>query len=350
MEKDLAQLSKFQGAPAVSILLSTHRTFPDNKQDSIRLKNLLTLAEERMYALYEKREVWPILEKLKAEEASIDPNYNLDSLAVYASPSMTKVFKLPVGVTDRVVVGEHFEIRPILKAQQQTEHYYILSITKNKVRLLLGLNDKIEKEIHNEDFPYLNIHHTTDNVKLQEADVVDGLLKEFFNTADKRFKKYYYENPLPLILLGDERNIAFYQEQMDIKGLVIGTASGSYDEASDHHLVQVTQPLIKKYLEEQQEKALGDIALAQGKQLLLVDLTDIYRAAADGRAATLYIEKNYFQPGTIDEGVITLSTDPSSEDVTLQIIDNVIEKGGNVVFMEGNTLNEFNGIALATRY
>ena len=35
MEDALMTLSQYHGAPAVTILLSTHRTHPDNKQDAI---------------------------------------------------------------------------------------------------------------------------------------------------------------------------------------------------------------------------------------------------------------------------------------------------------------------------
>jgi hypothetical protein len=57
MEQALTTLSKHQEEPAVTILISTHRTFPDNKQDSIHLKNLIAEAERRLYEQYHKRQV-----------------------------------------------------------------------------------------------------------------------------------------------------------------------------------------------------------------------------------------------------------------------------------------------------
>lgn len=43
----LNQLNHHQNDLAISILLPTHRTFPDNKRDAITLKNLVKQAEER---------------------------------------------------------------------------------------------------------------------------------------------------------------------------------------------------------------------------------------------------------------------------------------------------------------
>ncbi|NLR68754.1 hypothetical protein HGH92_30915 [Chitinophaga varians] len=350
MEQTLINLSQYTGTPAVTILVSTHRTFPDNKQDSIHLKNLITQVEKELYEQFDKRIVWPVLDKIKETEKSINHDYNLDTLAIFASPDSIQVKRLPVTTTDRYVIGDRFEIRPLLKAVQQSEHYYIISVSRQKIRLLEAFNDEIVSEVKNKDFPYLNNYYTTDPMRLKHDQIVDNLLKEFFNTADKRFKKYYEENPLPVILLGEERNLAFYQEIMDIRGLVIGTHHGSFDDTSDPDIAKVTFPVIQQYIAGKQDAALQAINAAQSAQRLLVDLNDIYTAAENGQADTLYIGQTYLPTGHIDKGVITLGNGNGSTDVTLPVIDTVLHKGGNVVFLDENALDNYQGIALITRF
>ncbi|MBC9929167.1 hypothetical protein [Chitinophaga qingshengii] len=350
MEQALIKLSQYTGAPAVTILLSTHRTFPDNKQDSIHLKNLITTVEKQLYEQYEKRTVWPVLNKIRELESTINHDYNLDTLAIFASGDFIEVYRLPIATTDRYVVGDRFEIRPLLKAIQQSEHYFILSVSRHLIRLLEAFNDKILYEVKNADFPYHNSFYTTDPMRLQQDLVMDNLLKEFFNTADKRFKKYYEENPLPVVLLGEERNLVFYQEQMDIKGLVVGTHHGSFDDTSDPEIAKITFPLIQQHIAGKQDTALQAISSAQSAQRLLVDLNDIYTAAENGQADTLYLEQTYLPVGHIDNGTISLSNGNGSTDITLPVIDTVLNKGGNVVFLDENALNEYQGIALVTRF
>ena len=48
--------------------MPTHRSFPDNKQDPITLKNLVKQTEERLLAQMDKREVWPIMEVINHQE------------------------------------------------------------------------------------------------------------------------------------------------------------------------------------------------------------------------------------------------------------------------------------------
>ncbi|SKA47267.1 hypothetical protein SAMN04488128_108145 [Chitinophaga eiseniae] len=350
MEQALIKLSQYTGAPAVTILLSTHRTFPDNKQDSIHLKNLITQVEKELYEQYDKRTVWPVIDKIKEAENDINHAYNLDTLALFACSDFVQVKRLPITTTDRYVIGDRFEIRPLLKAVQQSEHYYILSVSRQKIRLLEAFNDKIEHEVQNADFPYTNSYYTTDPMRQQQDLIVDNLLREFFNTADKRFKKYYAENPLPVILLGEEKNLTYYQEVMDIKGLVVATHHGSFDDTSDAEIATVTFPLILKYIAGKQETAMQAINTAQSAQRLLVDLNDIYTAAENGQADTLYIEQTFLPTGHIDNGTISVGDGNGSSDITLPVIDAVINKGGNVVFLDENALNEYQGIALVTRF
>ncbi len=44
---DVELLQQIQGYPAVSLIIPTHRTSPDNQQDPIRVKNLVTETKNR---------------------------------------------------------------------------------------------------------------------------------------------------------------------------------------------------------------------------------------------------------------------------------------------------------------
>ncbi|MGL6094289.1 MAG: hypothetical protein ACRC7O_00625, partial [Fimbriiglobus sp.] len=49
--------------PCVSVYLPTHRRHPENQQDPIRFKNLVTAVEESLRQKYPTREVRAVLEK-----------------------------------------------------------------------------------------------------------------------------------------------------------------------------------------------------------------------------------------------------------------------------------------------
>jgi hypothetical protein len=352
MEQSLLTLSQYYGAPAVTILVSTHRTHPDSKQDAINLKKLISQTENQLYEAYDKREVWPLLDKIKAAEAELNHEYNLNTLAIFASKDLVKVVKLPIPTTDRIVISDRFEIRPLLRALEQEEYYYIISVSRKKIRLLEAFNDTLVREVSNKDFPFENTeYYTTDHVKQIQDSYGDDQIKEYFNVADKRFKEYYFENPLPVVLMGDAKMLAFYQDQMDVKNIVIGTAPGSYDDTTAHEILKITYPIAKQHQADKEQQELKAIDDAQSAQRLNTDFGDIYRAAEAGSADTLYMEKTYFAKGAVGEdGTVSLSEDPNAEDLTLVAIDNILNKSGKVIFMNEGALEEYQGIALVTRF
>lgn len=83
IKQQLQVLATEKNTPCVTISLNTHRTYPDNAQDAILLKNLLKDAENRIINEFGKRTVSSLLEKLAGIESEIDVNYNLNSLHIF---------------------------------------------------------------------------------------------------------------------------------------------------------------------------------------------------------------------------------------------------------------------------
>ena len=96
MQKNkLVKLASERSNPCVTISLNTHRTHPDNAQDSILIKNLLNEAQDRVIKEFGKREVNELLEKINTIEKEIDVNYNLDSLHIFLSNTTKEIITLP---------------------------------------------------------------------------------------------------------------------------------------------------------------------------------------------------------------------------------------------------------------
>ena len=91
MKATLKSLKTTRGNPAVSIFVKTHRTHPENEQDSIALKNQLKVAEDRITNEHDKRTSDKILELIHAKTDELDHNYNLDTLAIFANENEAQV-------------------------------------------------------------------------------------------------------------------------------------------------------------------------------------------------------------------------------------------------------------------
>jgi len=349
------KIKNVKANPAVTIIMNTHRTFPENSKDSINLKNLISDTEKRILNEYGETNSKKILNNLKEFVSNFDHNYNLDSLMIFVSSDFLEFIRLPVKVIDSVFIDNKFATKVLIRSMLQIQNYYILCISRKMIRLIEAANESVVNEIKNDNFPIINDSYLeSDDIRKAWANVHDNYAKEFFHIGDKLFNEYSNKNPNPVILAGDVRNISYYKEIANNINIIIGHIEGNYDETKVHEIVKQAYSVVLNYVSHKQEKALEELDAAKKEKKLLTDINDIYAAAKEGRGLKLLAEKNYIQPAKIENSKIILKDNPSgsdiNDDVINEIIELVINSKGNVMFMDINKLTEYNKIALIIRY
>lgn len=351
----LQMLSNLKDSAGVSIIMPTHRIHPESMQDKIALKNLAVQVNNNLNGILDKKKVKAIMENIDEAQDVIDYSHNLDSLVLYANEKFSSVVKLPIELDEGILIDSHFDYRPLFKSGQQNQHYYIMTISRNIIRLFEAFNDKILEEIDNDDFPFENTeYYTTDPIKLKQDIFMDNLIKEYFNVADKKLHKYIMENPIPIILLGDVKSVAYFQDMMDNDHSVIAQISGNYDNAPVHEIIKIVYPVIERYRNDQNSNYIKDLNRAKSENLLSTDLNEIYEYTLGGNAETLYVGNNYSIRGNIDGNKInisnSISTGKKDEEIVLILIENVYRNNGRIIFLNDDVLKKYNGLVLVKRY
>lgn len=369
MKATLKSLRETKADPAVSIFVKTHREHPANDQDPIALKNQLKVAEERLIKEYDKRTATTILDNIHAKTKELNHNYNLDTLAIFASTDDVQIVRMPLDTTERVVISYRFATRDLVRDMASAVHYYIVVLTRDGARLIEASNDRVVAEFDKDNdkqnnmesipFPIDNngLYTTGDGGSDRSSNNESSYLKEFFNQVDKSVQELWGEHKMPLVIVGDIRNIGYYKDVCDRPENIIATVSNvtELEEGSAQHIVDSVQEAVEKYRTSLHEAALGEIDKARGANMLRTDLQDVYRAAFQGAGETLYVRRGYIQSAKIDETAQTLTlVDDAAEGVTDdavgEIIEHVIHNGGKAVFMPQDIMSADQPIALVTRY
>lgn len=370
MKATLKSLRETKADPAVSIFIKTHREHPANDQDAIALKNQLKVVEERLTNEYDKRTATTVLDNIHAKTNDLNHNYNLDTLAIFASTEDVQIVRMPFDTTERVVISNRFVTRDLVRDMASAVHYYTVVLTQNKARLIEAANDRVvmefeadsDKQNHMESIPFPidnnGLYKTSDGGSDRSASNESSHLKEFFNQVDKSVQELWGEHKMPLIIVGDARNIGYYKEVCDRLDNVIGTVSNltELDDGSAQHIIDGVQEAVEAYRTLRHKEAMGEIDKARGASMLRTDLQEIYQGAYQGAGETLYVRRGYIQPAIIDEQKqsLTLNEDPAAEgvsdDAVGDIIEHVMNNGGEVVFMPKEMMGEDQPIALVTRY
>lgn len=360
------QLNAPHAHPAISIFIPTHRTFPDNQQDAIALKNAIKELENRLTndVTLDKAEAQSIMQRIEQSVQEHDHNYNLDTLAIFATPEQVEKVKFPFQVKPRIIIDQSFATRDILREINHAVHYYIVVISRTNARLLEVFNDQLLHEFDHDDelqglkFPIENMHFYTTNAA-DRANVTkeDNYLKEFLNRVDKSVQEVYNSNPLPIIVVGDERNVGFYQQVSDHPAAIINTVTNSPNlEAEARLIIENVQEAITEYRNQQQQSIQDEINQARNRNVLLEDLSSIYRAAHEGRIQQVFVRKGYIQPAVVDEDTLHVDIDEkdsslhTTDDVVDDILSTVIRHGGKTHFVVPAYLPENVDILADTRY
>ena len=367
IENILKDLQQLEGKPAVSVFIKTHRTFPDNEKDPIALKNQLKVVEEHLKQQHGADTAKQVIQQIQQETRDLNPNYNLDTLAIFATPQQAKVLRFPFDTAERVIVGEQFAVRDLLRNMANAVHYYVVVVTREKGRLIEATDDQVIHEFTASDNPSIELPHgpfpvVTDSLATtsvaERASNEDNYLRDFLNRIDKNVQAIRTQHQLPIIVVGDKRNIGFYKDVCDHPSAIMATVDNAthLNDGSAQHIIDCVQPSLQHYQQQQQIKNKQTIQSLYGTQRARTDTQEIYRAIIEGNASTLYVRQGYVLHGSLDpeQRKVTLSEDSGMINPTSDIVDTFIElvnkHGGQVIFVQPDMMQDCEAMLLETRY
>jgi hypothetical protein len=357
---DLLLLQQISGYPALTITLPTHRTAPDNRQDPIRVKNLVNQAANQLLAEFSKREIEPVLTRLEHLAEKINYRHTLDGLAIFVNYDFAQAHYLPFSLNERVVVDQTFMTRDLVFAMNRTPRYWVLALSEQPTRLYEGTRETLV-EIQSEGFPMTHEGPGGEQALpggfgVQRSAHRDERHRQFFRAVDNALKPFLADDPLPLALVGVDRFLAFFTEVTSHQEAILTTIQGSHDKTSAYELGQLVWPPVKAALAERRQQYLVELENAVGAQKVASTAGEVWRFASEGRGQLLLVEEDFHFPGRLDESGLHLlpADDPTAPDVIADAVDEIIEtvlsKGGRVIFTENSQLAKFQRIALILRY
>jgi hypothetical protein len=357
VKEQLQRLATEKNTPCVTISLNTHRTYPDNASDEIKLKNLLKEAEDRVIAEFGKRPVALLLEKIESVATELDVNYNLDSLHIFLSNETKQIVKSAWPTSNEGVhISDSFAVRSIIKSYNRSESYLVMLFSQSGVQLYEALNDGIIQEIRNEDFPFSeNRHYNTHSDKGSDPKHLDDLVREFLNKVDKALVKVHNETDLNCVVICTEDNYSRLQQVADKPSIYLGYSAIDYNKTETHQIVKQSWEIIKSQQKERRSKAIAEIKEAVAQSKVLTDLQEIFQASIDGRADLLIVHQDFSQAVLMtSDRTFELTNDRTEQNAIDDIISNiaweVLSKKGRVFFTSQDEIKELGNIVLKTRY
>lgn len=227
-------------------------------------------------------------------------------------------------------------------------HYYVMSLTEERSMLYEGFRDSLIA-IANTGFPYESSIDELSQAKPAER---AKLLRDFFRKTDQHFGRYYKQDPLMFVVVGEKKNLSIFEDVTNHDDQIVGRAVGDFSETTANDLGQIVWPIVKTAMAGAEKSALHDLEANIEKRKIAVGIEDVLQAAGSNAGAVLFVEEDYHVKGSIrkTENAFFISKHVDVSAVIENAVDAIIEKvlanDGNVVFLESGSLIKFQRIAL----
>jgi hypothetical protein len=358
MQKDkLEKLAAERSFPCVTISMNTKQKFPANQQDVAELRKLLKEAYDHVVKEFGQYPVSNLLEKIDNLEQEIDLSFNLSSMHLFLSDSTKEIVKSSWPTLKNVVsVAENFVIKPLIKDLNRIEEYLILVLSQTNVRLLRAINDTIEGEIPDIDFPFnQNPHFASDQDNSGNSKHTDNFVRDFFNNIDKALLKIHNRTAMNVVVICTDSNWSKLMQVADKPSIYYGNVRINFNDANNLPIASQAFQIVNSIQEKSRAKAIQEMKEAAGHGKMVTDLSHILYAVKEGRGDLLITLDGYHQAVKMTgENTFDLVTDVTQpgviDDITSDLAWEVISKKGRAIFTNSPEFKAIGNIALKVRY
>jgi len=346
--------------PAVSIILPFEPKMGLKKELTHSLKIAADKVEQELFENYPHEVATLVMQKLRTIIKGLNFNTHKKSIAIYVSPVFEKVLYLDVFVEEKIIVDESFEIRDLVYSKKQLHKYLVLLLSGKFSRIYLGNSEtfvRIVSDTPESVYAYINelperVANFSDVSERKEI-VSDKFLRHIDNALDIILKAYR----LPLFVLGPEKILGHFKKLSKHTGAVIEYIQGNYEEATLPELKNILKPRVADWKKVIQKDLLNQLEEAASKKKLVVGMKEVWREAMNHKGRLLIVEKDYMfaaQHGNNGD-VIYKTTEPYNrfsyiKDAVDDVIEKVLENGGDVEFVDKDILKDYHHIALVKYY
>ncbi len=302
----------------------------------------------------------------------------IKSIVIFRSLDVFKVAHLDFEVADKIVMGPHFDIRPLLPYLVRDQSFYILALSQKNTRLLHCTMHSSEElsfpaEIKNSFDSWMNQakpdHTAVNNAMTLGAQGTAGpnalapkgadrekkeeYLAHYFKQIDRGVNDLLRGNTEPVVLCGVEYEIPIYRRISSYQHLateeVLGSADGLKSGEMHSRAIQALERSYQARLDETLADWNHRVGAGASNRL-----KDVVTAAHDGRVLTLIVSDSQEQTGVFDEATNTVkgraTGTPEDEDLINAAAVQTIRHAGDVLVAPHQKMPNGSPLAATFRY
>lgn len=314
---EIDALWKVDAPAAVSVYLAT-RPESSGEAERIAYRNgvreaLAQLSEVGKEDLTGLTDQLAVLEDEGSEEFW---RHQARSLAVFATPTSLRSFRLPNRLTPVVVGGPRFFVKPLMRAVTFPQTAFVLALAQGSVRLLETVPDAPARVVRVPDMPTdvasavgkSSIKDRAPTRRIQGTEGQKLRMAQFSRQVDSALREVLPGQGVPLVLAATEPLGSIFRVHCRYPDLVPRGVSGNPDGIGDDELVASARAVLDGWYADrlEDEKRIFADRAQQGRTS--IDVAELARFTTFGAVDTLFVDIDASVKGQVDEsGEVTFT-------------------------------------------
>ena len=376
-KEDVRSLTEPRKGACVSLYLPTHGGGTAAEQDRIRLKNLLDEADTGLVARGVRE---PEARRILAPAANHlnDPMFwahGSKGLALFLASGWGRGYRLPIVVPNRAVVAPRFHIRPLFPLLSGDGRFYVLALSQNDIRLLVGTRHDVQEvelatvprrlsdALRYDDPEKERLYHVAGRQGVDVAvfhghgiggEVDKERIGRYLRLVDSGLAVVLRDEHAPLVLAGTEYERSIYRAITRYPGVLAEGVSGNPDHIRAEVLHERAWPLVEPIFHRARQEADARYRQLEGTGRTTADLEEVVRAADRGQIEVLFVGTDEERWGSFDRvaGHITTSEEPGpgEEDLLDLAMVRTFLSDGTVYVMPSGSMPQGTSLAAILRF
>lgn len=363
-EEDLRRLDAERGAPCVSLFMPTQpATIPALREDTLAFREMRTEVVRRLAeAGIAKDAIADIDERLDALNGDGEFwKWLANGLAVFVKPGMLRTVRLPETVRRRVEISDRFHIKPLAPLLTHRHDAYLLELEQRNVRLFRVSEGDI-REVEDTGLPkdlddFVERERTPENTVtsgIQQHDEKKIRQRQFAHHCERKMRSLLQGQRIPLVLAGVDTILTYYEEVNSYPHLMEEAISGNQERANPEDLAERTRAIVDTQFDDALKSALARVEEMRNVTRGSTDISEIARAAEEGRVDTLVVSLDDVIYGRLEDGVGSFVPGEEASVATYDVLDEIVGRtvstGGKVYAAHADRLPEGLKAAAVFRY
>jgi hypothetical protein len=313
--EDLKLLSRHTG-PCVTVSVPGYQPGAGAGTRHAHLRQLTQTAVEWLRQL-NRPEASGVVTALENLIGTLDHVHGGPGITLFCAPGFTAAYETPGVHADAVTVGDRFDLLPFVAAAQTPSHFFVLGISRNKIRLFHYSTGRAEElalpvavPVSLEDAgAFDEPEHTMDShspagpsvgglrgVRFASSGDQDSnavYLRHFFGLVDRGLKETLKGEPL--FLAGVQEELSVYRKTAKYPHILESECHGNPEHLS---LDQIAKHATAAAMREYSLAADRELqALPQVREKIAGDPGAVFKAANEGRVRQIFVAEEARQAG-----------------------------------------------------